>query len=130
MGAPVLAVGAVIFDPRGRVLVVRRGREPSKGAWTLPGGKVEPGETPERAIVREVREETGLEVRVVAPLEVYALRRDGWSFDIHEHLCAPTDDRAPAAGDDADEVRWVDVDELDALGVHADAIAVVRRARR
>ena len=56
-------VGAVVHDAAGRLLLVRRGRDPHRGRWSLPGGRVEAGESPEQAIEREVREETGLTVR-------------------------------------------------------------------
>jgi ADP-ribose pyrophosphatase YjhB (NUDIX family) len=62
---PYLAVSAAIFRD-GRVLIVRRGRAPSQGIYTLPGGGVEVGETLEAAVVREVREETGLEIELLA----------------------------------------------------------------
>ena len=124
-----VAVGAIVRDSRGRVLLVRRARPPSVGIWTLPGGKVEPGESPARAIVREVKEETGLDVRVVCFVIVYALRRDGWAYDIHEHLCALVDEAQPLVpGDDAADARWVERAELAALGVNADTIAVIERA--
>jgi 8-oxo-dGTP diphosphatase len=68
---PYLAVSAAIFR-EGRVLIVRRGRPPAHGLYTLPGGGVELGETLEEAIIREVREETGLEI---APLELVGFRQ-------------------------------------------------------
>jgi len=67
---PVLGIGALIFD-RGRILLVERGREPLKGYWSLPGGVLEIGETLEQGIVREVREETGLEVEPLKMLEIF-----------------------------------------------------------
>ena len=60
-------VGAVVFDPFGRLLLVKRGHEPEKGKWSLPGGRVKPGETDEAAVQREIQEETGLSV-IVGPL--------------------------------------------------------------
>ena len=59
-------VGALIYDAAGRLLLVQRGREPARGSWSIPGGKVEPGESPHAAVVREVWEETGLDVEPLA----------------------------------------------------------------
>ena len=124
----IVAAGAVVVDPAGRVLLVRRGRPPSAGEWSLPGGRVEPGEAPEDAVVREVREEASLDVRVVAHLGVVDVARDGSRFAIHEYLAVlvvPRRAAAPLAGDDAADARWAARRELDGLGVRADAIAVV-----
>ena len=73
---PIVGVGAVIVDGD-RVLLVKRAHEPLKGEWSLPGGAVEVGETLEAALVREVREETGLDVDVGPVVEVLdRIRRD------------------------------------------------------
>ncbi len=120
------AVGAVVVDSSGRVLLVRRGRAPSVGTWTLPGGRVEPGETLEAAAVRELREETAVEARVVCALGVVRVEREGFSYAIHEHLLVPVGEPAgPLAGDDATDARWVTRDDLAALGVREDAVAVI-----
>jgi 8-oxo-dGTP diphosphatase len=63
---PTVAVGAFVFDPEGRVLLVERGQPPGAGLWTVPGGRLEPGETLAQGVAREVREETGLVVEVGA----------------------------------------------------------------
>ena len=55
-------VGAIITDDTGRLLLIKRGHEPEEGRWSLPGGRVRPGESDPQALVREVREETGLQV--------------------------------------------------------------------
>src|SRR4051812_12924157 len=67
---PIVGVGAVIVDHHGRVVIVKRSHEPLKGEWSLPGGTVEVGETLAEALVREVREETGLDVAVGPLIEV------------------------------------------------------------
>ncbi len=120
----VRAVGAVVVDRQGRVLLVRRGKPPGKGQWTLPGGRVEPGESLEDAIVRELAEETALAVRVVASLGVVTVAREGFDYAIHEYLGVAHDGEA-RAGDDAAEVRWVAHGDMESLGVRADAVAVI-----
>lgn len=103
-------VGAVVVDPGGRLLLVRRGREPGRGLWSIPGGKVVPGETLEQAVRREVLEETALLVEVerhVGTVERPAPPRG--TYVIHDFvarcLSEPGDLRA---GDDADEAGWFD----------------------
>ena len=123
-----LAVGVVVVDGGGRILLVRRARPPSRGAWTLPGGHVEPGEALEAAALRELREETSLRARIVCALGPVAIDREGRAFEIHEFLATPLGSTDAQAGDDAAEARWVERDDLDALGVHADAVAVIDRA--
>ena len=108
--------GAVVRDARGRILLIRRGTEPGRGLWSVPGGRVEPGETTAEAAVRETREETGLSV-VVDGLAgtVERAGTHGVVYVIDDHVATPAPGADPAdvrAGDDADEVRWVYVDQL------------------
>jgi 8-oxo-dGTP diphosphatase len=126
MTVRVAAVGAVVVDAAGRVLLVLRGRPPGAGSWSLPGGRVEAGESLEAAVVRELREETALEVRVVCALGVVVVEREGYAYDIHEFLAFPVDETAAArASDDAADVRWADSNELGDLGVSDDARRIV-----
>ena len=67
---PVMGVGGVIVD-QGRTVLIRRGTEPLRGQWSIPGGTIEIGETIEEAVRRELREETGLEVRVLEMIELF-----------------------------------------------------------
>ena len=129
---PVVAVGAVILDDD-RVLLVKRGQEPLKGAWSLPGGGVEIGETLDAALAREVLEETGLSVdvgEVVEVLDRVQLDADGrveYHYVIIDYLCRPWTDRL-SHGSDADDVRWMKIADLAGYGVTAQAIAVVQKA--
>jgi 8-oxo-dGTP diphosphatase len=108
---PRLAVGAVVVD-QGRVLLVRRGQEPLKGHWSLPGGALELGESLADGLVREVREETGL---IVEPIELVELldriHREGervrYHYVIADYLCRVVGGEMQAASD-ADAVRWVE----------------------
>ena len=106
------AVGVVVFTQPGVVVLVRRANPPAQGLWTVPGGRVEPGESLADAARREVREETGLEVelgpvvfRVVTPAP------RGESYEITDFV-ATCDGGVPRAGDDADAVALVPVTEL------------------
>lgn len=108
-----IAVGAVL-RVGGRVLLVRRANPPSRGLWALPGGRVEPDETLEAAVRREVLEETGVRVRVTRVLGV-AERDDpdaGVRWVIVEFSVRAQDVSTPRAGDDAAEAAWFDEAEL------------------
>jgi 8-oxo-dGTP diphosphatase len=113
---PVCAVGAIVMD-HGDILLVKRDREPSKGLWTLPGGRLEPGETLREAIVREVREETGIEIDIDGLIGVaeWISRDDDGTLSYHYVILdftARPRSRDIRRGDDAAEVRWVPVAEL------------------
>jgi ADP-ribose pyrophosphatase YjhB (NUDIX family) len=106
-----------VRDDAGRLLLVRRGQEPALGCWSVPGGRVEPGETLADATAREVREETGLRV-AVGPL-VGTVERDapdGSVYEIHDFACTPSGpSRTVVAGDDADDAGWFTPDEIRSL---------------
>jgi ADP-ribose pyrophosphatase YjhB (NUDIX family) len=114
-------VGAIIRDAEGRLLVIRRGRPPSQGLWTIPGGRVELGESDHDAVRREVREETGLEVepRAAAGSVVLPAAHPGDRYLVTDYWAtvAPAAPTEPSAGDDADDVRWVSNAEFLALEV-------------
>ena len=107
---PTLAVGAIVVHDDS-LLMVLRGREPNKGLWTVPGGRVEAGEYLADALKREVREETGIEIDVGDLLGVLE-RLGDQHFVILDFLAQPLDDTAPRACDDAAEARWVPLREV------------------
>jgi 8-oxo-dGTP diphosphatase len=115
---PEVAVGAVVTR-NGELLLVRRGHDPAAGEWSVPGGRVHLGEELHEAVVRETREETGVEVvveRFLGWLERIGGDDDPHHFVILDFACAPLDPgQLPRAGDDAAEAAWVDLDDLDAL---------------
>ena len=116
---PVLGVGALIFAA-GRVLLVERGREPLAGYWSLPGGGVEAGERLEDAIVREVLEETGLEVTADSLATVFerimpdSERRCEYHYVLFDFYCTIVGGEL-RPGDDSRDARWYRLDELGGL---------------
>ncbi len=109
-------VGAVVLDAAGRLLLVRRRNSPGRGLWSVPGGRVEPGEALAAAVAREVREETGLHVRVGAEVGRLRIPGDGVVYDVADFRCTLTDPHAePVPGDDADAVVFADAAALERL---------------
>ena len=114
-GSVIPCVGAVIKDDRGRLLLIKRGHAPGAGLWSLPGGRIEPGETDTEALVREMREETGLEVEAGRLLGRVRRPADhGDVLDIRDYAAAITGGTL-RPGDDAADARWVDAAELGSL---------------
>lgn len=129
---PIVGVGAVVFDGD-QVILVRRGSPPSYGAWSLPGGAVEVGETLEEAVVREVAEEIALEVKaedVVAVLERIFLDPAGkvqYHYVLVDFLCRSTGGSLRASGDALSCAR-VSLDSLDDYSLTREAREVILRA--
>lgn len=114
---PIPGVGALIVK-NGSVLLVKRQHEPSKGLWSTPGGVVEVGETVKEAVVREVKEETGLDVKVDRFLEVsdVVVKDDNGSVKYHYLLInflVKVLGRELNAASDASKIRWFPIGELD-----------------
>jgi mutator protein MutT len=129
---PYVGVGAVIVDG-GKVLIVKRKYDPLAGQWSLPGGGVELGETLEDSIVREMREETGLEIEVGPVIEVFdRITRDDdgevrYHFVLVDYLCWPVGGELHASSDVAD-ARFVDPSELPHYNLTNKANEVIARA--
>jgi 8-oxo-dGTP diphosphatase len=111
MSHPELCVGGIAVHDAA-LLLIRRGHGPGAGEWSVPGGRVERDELLAEAVVREVREETGLEA-VCGPLVGWVERFDeGNHFVILDFEVTVLDDQTPVAGDDAAEVAWVPLDDV------------------
>jgi 8-oxo-dGTP diphosphatase len=128
-----VGVGGVVVH-EGRVLLIKRGKEPLRGRWVVPGGTLELGESLEEALVREIGEETGVTVRPLEVLIVFdRIDRDGdavrYHYVIVDYLCEYQGGEARAASD-AQDVAWVAPGDLEAFDLPAKAREVVEEGFR
>lgn len=100
---PVRCVGGILHDAACGILLVNRAHAPAAGQWSIPGGRVESGESDQQALIREMHEETGLSVTV----RTLAGTVTRGSYEIHDYRCERVNGTA-RAGDDAADVRWAD----------------------
>ena len=114
---PIVGVGAVILD-EGKILLEKRKNAPGKGKWSIPGGLVDLGESIEQAVIREVKEETGLEVyepRLVDVVNYVSLGEQGavrYHFVIVDYLVTVKEGK-PKAASDAEALKWVPFNEVE-----------------
>ena len=135
---PFVGVGAIIVE-NGRVALIRRGRPPLEGQWSIPGGALELGETLREAAVREAQEETGLTVATQNMLGVFdRLIRDAegrvlYHYVLVDFLCYCTGGELHAAGD-AIEAGWFTPQQIAKLKLHEETAGVIQsglqKARR
>jgi ADP-ribose pyrophosphatase YjhB (NUDIX family) len=127
---PFVGVGAVIVDGAARVLLVKRRFEPLAGQWSLPGGAVDVGETLQACVIREMLEETGLEVEVGPVIEVFdRIMHDGegrvqYHYVLVDYVCRPVGGTLTAASDVAD-VAWVEAGALVEFNLTDKAMMVI-----
>ena len=131
---PVLGVGAVIWNDKNEVVLIRRGKEPRKDQWSIPGGHLEWGESLHEALLREVREETGL-TGVVAGLidTVDLVARDPDGYVTRHYVLIDFAVRATggelSAASDAAEARWVPLSELDQYELWSETRRIIEESR-
>ncbi len=115
---PLVGVGGVVFDPDGRVMLIRRGSEPLKGLWSIPGGLLDVGETMAEGVRREVLEETGILVAVGPLITTFdRILRDGdgavqYHYVLVDYLCEAPPGSVPRAASDAADARFVNPGDL------------------
>ncbi|MGB3625272.1 MAG: NUDIX hydrolase [Henriciella sp.] len=127
------AAAGVVCVKDGQVLLVRRGTPPMTGEWSLPGGRIEPGETAKEAALRELGEETGVTAELAGLIDVVdaiVKNRDHTLVTRHYVLCdyaAVWTGGEPVAGDDADEARFFDMPEIETLGLWDETLRIIRQ---
>ena len=128
---PEIGVGAIVFDHRGRVLLIRRGQPPKAGLWSVPGGRLEPGESLAQCCRREALEETGIEVEPGAIVAVADREAEGFRYviiDFAANLISATV-AEPRAATDVSEARWVALPDLSGYALVEGLAAAIAAAR-
>jgi mutator protein MutT len=133
--APVIGVGAVIWNNKGEIALIRRSQEPRQGEWSIPGGRLEAGESVREAVLREVREETGLTVEVTGLIDVVdSITRDACGAVIHHYVLIDFSANHLAgdicAGSDATAARWVPFAALGEYALWTETYRIVETAHR
>jgi 8-oxo-dGTP diphosphatase len=140
---PIVGVGGVVIED-GRALLIRRGNEPLIGQWSIPGGTLELGETLAEGTARELKEETGVEVKVLEMIEAFERinfgrgadetwttieerKRPRFHFVIVDYLCERLSGEAMAGGDVTD-VAWAEENDLEKYALTPTATRVIRKA--
>jgi len=126
---PIVGIGAVVMGPTG-ILLIKRGKPPRKGSWSLPGGAQKLGETVDEAARREVKEETGLEVDILGLIDVVdSIRRDDdGAIEFHYTLvdvAATLSGGALAAGSDASDARWFSLEEIAEMNLWSETQRII-----
>lgn len=125
---PINCVGVICF--RGEdVLLIRRGKPPRKGDWSLPGGRIEPGESEAEAALRELMEETGVTAILGPKVLTLPAHFDGTDYILHDYL-AEWQDGDPKAGDDAAHAEFTPLEKVNSLGMWNATVEVIETARQ
>jgi len=129
-GRPTVAVGCFVFNAATELLMIQRGKEPGLGLWTIPGGRVEFGESLATACQREVKEETGIDVKIGDMVTVFEPVFGDYHYVIIDYLGTPVPGTSliPESGDDASDARWVAIDQLSELPLTSNLLPVVNQA--
>lgn len=126
---PTIGVGVVVLK-NDAVLLIRRGRPPKQGEWSIPGGRQEFGETVRETALREVREETGITAGNLALIDVVDLiRPDGAGHWTLVDFAADWVAGEPVPGDDAADARWVNAAGIENLGLWPETVRIIRAAQ-
>ena len=107
------------------VLLIQRGTAPRKGEWSIPGGRIEPGETESQAALRELTEETSVSADLLTKITALDADFEGYHYRLHDYLARWTSGD-PVAGDDADKAKFVPLSEIETLGMWSETVRVIQ----
>lgn len=126
---PMIGVGGVLFNRHGQVLLIQRNKAPAQGLWSVPGGRLEAGESLTECCRREVCEETGLRVNVSSLVAVVERRVENFHYVIVDFLVELQDHAqdTPRAASDVSEARWIELADLDAYPLVPGLPEIIRR---
>lgn len=128
--SPVICVGIVCFRrfPHGdEVLLIKRGKAPRKGQWSIPGGRIEPGETEVEACARELMEETAITADILDKIEIIETDFGNGPYILHDYLARWTSGD-PVAGDDAAHAEFVRLARISELGMWSETTRIIKKA--
>jgi len=132
-GRPLVGVGAVILGNQG-VVLIKRGKPPRAGSWSLPGGAQKVGETVFEAAIREIKEETGLESKIHGLIDVVdSITKDTdghvkYHYTLVDVWATPINDANPKAGGDAADAGWISMNDIRTLGLWSETIRIIEKA--
>ena len=107
------------------VLLIQRGTAPRKGEWSIPGGRIEAGETEAQAALRELGEETNVSADLLTKITALDADFEGYHYRLHDYLARWTSG-TPKAGDDADTARFIPMSKIEGLGMWSETVRVIR----
>ena len=127
--APTLGVSGIVFNNLKHILLIQRNQPPAMGLWSIPGGKLEAGESLVEACRREIKEETGLDIEAKNIVAVVERRVEGFHYVIIDYLCqlVNEDNCQPVARSDVSEARWVSLDHLGEYDLVEGLAEIIRR---
>jgi len=107
------------------VLLIQRGKSPRKGEWSIPGGRIEAGETEAQAALRELTEETSVSANLLTKITALDADFEGYHYRLHDYLARWTFGE-PKAGDDADKARFIPLSDIEGLGMWDETVRIIR----
>lgn len=124
--APTPCVGVIVFRGN-QVLLIQRGTAPRKGEWSIPGGRIESGESESQAALRELFEETSIRAALLGKVAAIPANFEGFDYILHDYA-ARWEAGEPMAGDDAAQAKFIPMTEIDALGMWSKTTEVIHQA--